>query len=267
MSGYCPFCGAQLPAPPDGEARATVACPVCAQEIDAPGPAEATGPASPAGPDTLAGRLGRPAPEPPPAGPAWEGEGGLPSRLWHTTWQVMLHPVRTLTPPGPSGLKWPLSYGLILGTLATASQLFWSRRLGMTEASSTFTMVMLILSPLQVLVSLYLTAAIIHAALFILGGAKRGYAATFRALAYTQAAGLWMLVPILGLALALVWGVVISAGGLAAVHGIGKGRALAALLLPLFLGLLLLLLVGLVVGIGVLAAMLGAGQGAGIFRL
>jgi hypothetical protein len=194
------------------------------------------------------------------AGPAWEGEGGVLARLWHTTWQIMLHPVRTLSAPAREGLKWPLSYGLILGTLASVSHLFWSRALGWSELSSTLAVVMMLLVPVQVLLSLFLTAGVIHAMLFILGGAKQGYRATFRALAYTQAAGVWLLIPVLGIALALVWGLVISTGAVAAAHGIGKGRAFTAFMLPVFIGLVLLALLAMALGIGALMGVLSGGK-------
>jgi hypothetical protein len=100
--------------------------------------------------------------------------------------------------------------------------------------------------------------------LFVLGGAKRGFRATFRALAYTQAAGVWMLVPMLGIPLALVWGLVISTGAVAASHGIGKGRAFSAFMLPLVLGLVVLGLLAMALGIGALMGMLGGGRSGGL---
>jgi hypothetical protein len=122
----------------------------------------------------------------------------------------------------------------------------------------------MILAPLQVLVSLYVAAGVIHAMLFILGGAKQGYRVTFRALAYAQAAGVWLLVPALGIPLALLLGLVISTGALSAAHGIGKGRAFSAFLLPLVLSLVVGGLLGMAVGIEALMVMLGYGRDGGL---
>lgn len=88
-----------------------------------------------------------------------------------------------------------------------------------------------------VVVSVFLAAGIIHLMLLLLGGARRGFEATFRVVCFSQATALLFVVPLFlvpfcGLALVL-WCLVLYVIGLAAAHQIGHGQALAAVLLPL----------------------------------
>ncbi len=273
MTGVCPYCGADMDcatAAP-GATPGTVLCPHCGQERDYPaglgsaptpepgaaGPTPAADPppspsATPDPPlsppppplptcDGLAG-LGEPLGEAPPEPeytPAWEAEGGLLSRLWHTTMQMMLHPVKSLSGPARPGLSWSLSYGLIVGSLGTAGQVFWTQALGGGHASTLAAVLQLIFTPLLILVGLFLGAGLVHFMLFIVGGAKQGFRATFRALAYSYAPSVWYLVPVVGLWLGGVWAVVVMVASLATSHGVGKGRVVFALIFPLiFLGLM-----------------------------
>ncbi|MBI5523033.1 MAG: YIP1 family protein [Desulfarculus sp.] len=261
MAGFCPYCGAEVDpatAAPGGLPN-TVLCPVCGQEQDRP----ALGPPPPPlpGGDGLASLLGRPEPPPPPPtaeqGPAWEGDEGLLKRLWRSTWQVMGHPGKTLAGPGRPGLSWPLGYGLVLGTLSSALTLLWGLVLGESTLSSRGALWLLFLAPLITLAGLFIKAGVLHAMLFILGGAKNGFKATFRVNAYGEAAGVLALLPAVGTAAVIVWNLVILTAGLAAAHGIGKGRAFMAILLPALLVLLLALLAVTLLGLTALMALVG----------
>ena len=277
MTQVCPFCGAAVEAASavPGSLPNTRLCPVCGQEHDLPtqppeasaGGTEVPPPPPCDGLASLAEQLGRPPSAPPAAAgepPAWEGGGGLWRRLWRTTWQVLGHPGQTLEAPALPGLGWSLGYGLILGTLSNAATVFWGVALGWSDISRAKALWSLFLSPLQALVTLFVVAAIMHAMLFVLGGAKRGFRATFRVNAYAQAVVILTLVPGVGLAAGLVWYLVVVTAGLAASHGIGKGRALASLLLPLLLLLLLVLAVVVAVGFSALMEVLdGIGKSGG----
>lgn len=275
MIGVCPYCGAELDcavAAP-GATPGTVLCPQCGQErdhppglgnaaaSDAPAPPAATPPPPPPLPacDGLAG-LGEQlaaTPVEPEYTPAWEDEGGFLARLWRTTMQMMLHPVRSLSGPARPGLAWPLSYGLIVGSLGSAAQVFWDQALGAGHLSTLAAVLQLVFLPLTVLIGLLVGAGLIHFMLFIVGGAKRGYRATFRALAYSSAPGVWHLAPVAGLWVGVIWSLVVMVASLATCHGIGKGRAVFALAFPLLF--LALLFGGLILffGLGFLA---GAGR-------
>ncbi|MCA1989524.1 MAG: hypothetical protein LDL07_10345, partial [Desulfarculus sp.] len=57
--------------------------------------------------------------------------------------------------------------------------------------------------------------------------------------AYSNAPVVWYLVPLVGVWVGSVWSLVVMVASLATCHGIGKGRAVFALVFPLlFLGLM-----------------------------
>lgn len=287
MSGVCPYCGRDMDcatAAP-GATPGTVLCPHCGQERDypqalinavpsaTPAPPAETPPPEPAAADADAAQTPPPPPpcdglaslgehlaaEPPEPEytPAWEGEGGFLARLWRTTMEMMLHPVRSLSGPARPGLAWPLSYGLIVGSLGSAGQVFWSQALDSERLSTLAAVLQLIFTPLLLLMGMFVMAGLIHFMLFIVGGAKRGFRATFRALAYSNAPAVWYLVPLVGIWVGIVWGLVVMVASLATSHGIGKGRAVFALVFPLlflglmFSGFILLFGLGFLIGGGV----------------
>jgi len=277
---FCPYCGSELgAAPPAGELPGTVVCPTCGQELDAP-PADGEQPgwaASPPPPPPgqgaaaaaeeppPAGAAGE-APPPPPGGkaaglavgppPAWEaGQGGVLLRLWRTTWQVLLHPVRTLAAPGMPGYGYPLGYALVLSTLGWMSQALYQFLEG-GEIGLVDSPLGILLFPVGVLLMLFFSTALIHATLFLLRGSHKGFAATFRAVAYCQAARIWFLIPVVGVLVGSLWQLVVLVGGLSAVHGTGRVRAFLALVLPVFLLMILVVVIVTAFGLG---ALLGGG--------
>ena len=255
MASFCPYCGAEVDpaqAAPGG-LPGTLLCPVCGQEQDRPA-APATPPPLPTC-DALASVLGQPEPAPG-EGPAWEGQAGLFMRLWRTTWQVMGHPRRTLAPRGLPGLSWPTGYGLVLGTFSSALTLLWGLALGSSSLSTKGALWLLFLAPVITLAGLFIKAGVLHASLFILGGATQGFQATFRVNAYAEAAGALALLPAVGTPALLIWNVVILTAGLAAAHGIGRGRAFSAILLPVVLVVVLILVAAAILGLTAFMAML-----------
>ena len=87
-----------------------------------------------------------------------------------------------------------------------------------------------------VVISAFLGAGIVHLMLLLLGGARRGFEATFRVVCFSQATALLFVIPIFlvpfcGMAV-VVWALVLYVIGLAQAHQIGHGQALAAVLLP-----------------------------------
>ena len=234
MQRVCPFCGTDLEQEPiqAGQPPASDPCPTCGQQLDRPYAAQKP-------------RLDSDS-------PAWEGEGNFLARIWRTIWQVLLHPVRTFSAPAQPGLKWALSFGLILATLGGAAYIFWGRLLDWPSMRTGYEFWLLILQPLSALVNMFILSAVIHFFLWLLRGVRRGFSATFRVLAYSQASGLILLLPWVGMPVGVVWSLVVLIAGLAAVHGIGRGRAFMSLLLPCLLVIILLALLGLALGLGLL---------------
>ena len=89
-----------------------------------------------------------------------------------------------------------------------------------------------LLTPLLVVVAVYLNAAATHVGALLLGQAKRGFAATFAACAYACAPLLLLAIPGCGGPVAVVWTAVLTGVGLKETHRIGGGGAAAAVLAP-----------------------------------
>lgn len=249
METICPYCGHQFDsdAAASGLTPATCICPSCEHELDRPGaaapppppppPPPGTGPSAGAGEGTAA--LG--------PGPAWEQEaGGFFTRLWQTLVQVLMHPVITLGAPARPGLGYPLGFGLILGTLGSVMMGFWNSILEPESAASSLLggspVLILVLSPILVLIQLFIVAALAHFFLWVVRGASKGYSDTFRVVAYSSAANVFLCLPFLGTAISSVWSLVIIVGGLAVVHGTSRGRVVLALLIPVVLVIILTIL-------------------------
>jgi hypothetical protein len=88
------------------------------------------------------------------------------------------------------------------------------------------------LAPVMVFLGTYVNAAVTHASAMITGQAKRGFAATFTAVAYGTAPMVLLIIPGCGGLIALVWMIVLIAVGMRVTHGISTGGAAAAVLAP-----------------------------------
>jgi hypothetical protein len=90
---------------------------------------------------------------------------------------------------------------------------------------------------ISITIGVFLTSGILHLMLLVLGGGQKAFEATFRAVCFSQAPMILFVIPVFlipgcGVLIAL-WSVVLYVIGLAEVHQIGYGRAVAAVLLPL----------------------------------
>ena len=103
------------------------------------------------------------------------------------------------------------------------------------ENSPRTALVVALLTPLIVLVGLYLNAAVTHLAALLLGQAKRGFGATFAACAYASAPLVLLAIPICGGPIGVVWTAVLTGVGLKETHRIAPGGAVAAVIAPYLL--------------------------------
>ncbi len=188
-------------------------------------------------------------------GPAWEHreETGVISALFETVRSVLLEPSATFaTMRRTGGLGTPLLFFLTLGMAAYLAGLFYQVAwfsVGLTgttkEESEAIALVlgspmvvagMVVAGPLIVTAGAFLSAGITHLFLMMVGGAKRPFEATFRVICYAAGAtAVLQLLPVCGAWISSVWILVAEIIGLSEVHGIGRGRAAAAVLLPLVL--------------------------------
>lgn len=113
---------------------------------------------------------------------------------------------------------------------------FGAMGLGATSAVSFI--VGVLLTPVIILVVLFIWSGIVHLFLMLLGGHKQsaaGFEGTFRALAYGQVASLAQIIPFVGGLIALIWGIVLWVIGLVRMHRTSQGKALGAVLIPIVL--------------------------------
>jgi len=236
----CPRCQALLPDPPERF------CPSCGADLELvpppiPPPSEwAPGPGA---------RTGTP----------WErrDEIGLASALVETTQRVLTGPTAFFRAmPVTGGIGSPLVYALVIGYAGLVISAIYdfvlesvmgsslSRFGGGSEAMAGMMPylggaiglgVKLIMGPFLLAISVFLLAGIVHLALLLLGGAARGFEATFRVTCYSEAAALLNIIPVCGGVIAPVLMLVLMIIGVAEAHGTTRGRAAAAVLLPIVL--------------------------------
>jgi hypothetical protein len=193
-------------------------------------------------------------------GPPWEDREriGVGAAFVDTTKGVLAEPAdffRRMRPTG--GLGAPLFYGVLtgyLGLLVTSLyQFVWHLVAGGPAAPAGDSpaehvlaafqggmtvgqlAVNVLLGPLLVAIGLFIGAGIYHVALLVLGGAQRDFEATLRVTCYGGATQLFQIVPGCGGLIAIVWNIVVQIIGLSEVHGISRGKAAGAVLLPLLL--------------------------------
>jgi hypothetical protein len=110
---------------------------------------------------------------------------------------------------------------------------FWQKLAAAGHDTSARAIILLaVLTPLVVLIGLYLNAGVTHVAAVLLGQAKRGFAATFAACAYACAPLLLLAIPGCGGIVGTVWTIVLTGVGLKETHRIAPGGAAAAVIAP-----------------------------------
>jgi hypothetical protein len=182
----------------------------------------------------------------------WEIEGpGIVS--WWKTSQICLsdstHAFRLMRREG--GIGSPLMFAVCGMMIGFAGQMLWqlpfllfnafapgnagAQRVALSEAAIELGVgaaATLLFSTFGVFIS----AAIYHVALLLLGGARQSYETTFRVVAFTHGALAWLqVVPIVGGCIIFVMHFVCLINGLAQAHETTLGKAAAAVFLPLAL--------------------------------
>ena len=254
----CPNCGSDLPESADRF------CPNCGADLGA------AAPPPPPPPPYAESPIERTMPRPSawaPAGGAREGTPwerratiGFASGLIETTQQVLTAPAAFFrSMPTEGGIGSPLLYALILGyagivvtaiyefvmTAVIGTSFGSFEGLGGAE-NEVFARMLpalqggiglgfkLFLGPVFLVLFLFLIAGIMHLGLMLVGGASRGFEATFRVLCYSEATAVIQVIPICGQLIGSVYMLVVLTIGLAEAHGTTRGKALVAVLLPLF---------------------------------
>jgi hypothetical protein len=203
----------------------------------------------------------------------WERrkEIGWIKAYWATVKQSLFDPMKFFeSVPAQGGLESPLIYGMIsicVGIIFTALyqllfqsfgfffQLLVHRTKEMVLGAGlygTIALVMVLSSPIQAFIHLFLYSGILHLFVMMVGGNKKGFEATFRAFAYSQGMQLFQVVPFVGPLAGLIWFFILYIQGLKKLQSCSNGQAAAAAFLPLVLccGLMFILILGIAVLLG-----------------
>ncbi len=153
--------------------------------------------------------------------------------------------------PREFGFGWVIVYYLIIGVLSAGISLFWEMVLGPSVLERWVAqdglqpsnpVVDFLLSPLWLMIALYVVAGIMHVCLLMVRGARHGFGATARVIAYCGGPQLFSIVPFVGPVVGAIWSLVITVIGFREAHETTTGRAIAALAIPFAFLLLLTLL-------------------------
>ncbi len=185
---------------------------------------------------------------------AWEDREntGFFGGLWQTWKESVFYPNRFFSAlPLKGGIGSPLLYALIVGWLGIAvSQIYgllWSGAwMGMmshymSEAEFLFgagihafqTLAILIATLVIFTIGLFISSGILHLLFMIFGWANRDFEATFRAIAYSQGAMIWCIIPFCGSMIGWIWGIVLAIIGLKHMQKTTAGRAAVVYFLPI----------------------------------
>ena len=253
----CPNCHVVLPEPPERF------CPSCGTDLAAVGGGGGYAP-----PPAYPPPPGYPPPPYPPGGghgtaplggpTPWErrNEIGFLTALIETTKQALTQPAAFFrSMPVTGGIGGPLLYAVIVGYVGLFASTIYNlvfrsvltsslsrmggssdvERLASYMQGGAGLVVNLIFGPLFIVMGLFLSAGIFHLALLALGGAARGFEATFRVASYSQAASIFNIIPGCGGLVGLVYTLVLLVIGLSEAHGISRGKAAAGVLVPFVL--------------------------------
>ncbi len=146
------------------------------------------------------------------------------------------------------GLTDPLLYALIVGMVGLMFNYFWQILFrsamqnmipGMQAAAGQHLFqgvgmaILAFFSPVLIIVGLFVSSGILHLFLMMVKGAKNGFEATFRVVAYGYSANIFLVIPFCGGLLAGVWAIVLYIIGLRESHETTGGKAAFAVFLPL----------------------------------
>jgi hypothetical protein len=206
----------------------------------------------------------------------WErrAEIGFFPGLFETIRAVLLEPTKAFAAmPITGGLGAPLFFFVLVGSIGGLAGFVYQAVLNSINPSSSpqdaammallgSTAVIggsIMVMPILLAAVAFITSALIHLALMVVGAANRPFEATFRVVCYSGGAtAVLQLLPVCGAFAATIWNFIVVVIGISAVHKIGTGRAAVAVLLPTILccGLILAAVFGLIAAAGGLTVLL-----------
>ena len=172
---------------------------------------------------------------------------GLLNAFIETLQMVLSRPVAAFTAmKREGGLGEPLLYAIIGGTFGAVFAItynfvlrsftpFADRHDALPHLFAGLGWIfLLVLTPLFVVIGMFVLSAILHVCLMIVGGAKQSFETTFRVVCFAEgSASPLLVIPFCGGLITGIWKIVLYCIGLARAHETDTGRAVIAVLLPL----------------------------------
>jgi len=182
----------------------------------------------------------------------WESGEGFLSAFLKTTRDALFSSTRFFEKVGAGeGYLSALIFGLISGIIGLGgalvvqwylfSQWFPVQKLS-GFASNIYITLLIIFVPLTIIFSLFVGSVITHFCLMIVGGNKKGFQASFRAISYAFSGNLFAIIPFIGSTIGGIYFLILTIIGLREGHGISTGKAVLAVFLPLIVGVGLVVL-------------------------
>lgn len=152
-----------------------------------------------------------------------------------------------------SGIREPLAFGLLFGSLGIMFTLFWQILflsgpilpfdLGLAD-EMVFVFLFVVVAvfvPLFVTITIFVSSGILHVLLLCVRGGQNGFEATFRVIAYSQATQILGLIPFIGGVAGSIWLLVIQFIGVREMHETSYLKVILAFLIPFALIFLLVI--------------------------
>ncbi len=144
----------------------------------------------------------------------------------------------------------PLIYLVAIGTVGTFVGLLWQTwaramagsigggNLQSLALANSYGVMSFVVAPFVILLLAVVVTGVHHLSLLMFGGAPRPLEVTLRVVCYAWGASyVWMLIPVCGGLVATVWAAVMTIVGLQEAHGVPRGRAVAAVVVPYLIGI------------------------------
>jgi len=172
----------------------------------------------------------------------FESEEGFIGAFLKTTREALFSPTRFFKKVATGGGYWaPFIFAMISGIIGFGVVLLWqwlffSRMVPPQIYSlipySLFLIFVIILIPFMIAFSILVGSGVTHLCLMIVGGNRKGFEATFRAISYSYSAQLFYIVPFIGNFVGGIYLLILTIIGIREGHAISTGKAVLAVFLP-----------------------------------
>ena len=203
----------------------------------------------------------------PRSGLPWDDrqQRGILRAFFETMIMVLTRPAQAFTAMRrEGGLGEPLLYELIGGSvggvvyflysiLLSSARLLGSHENPMMQAlgGGMRPLFFIICVPILILIGTFVSSAILHVCLMMVGGAKQSFETTFRVVCFAGgSANPLLVIPVCGALIGGIWKIVLDCIGLARAHETDTGRAVLAVLLPVIVCCGGAFVLGMMLGLG-----------------